>query len=162
MKPLIQRILFLEIIFIIISFQVNGQEIETVKLPEMKVDASEVPQIGNSVEYLNYYLINEDGLRFRKEIKQARKKSDYILYQTPTKVIHISKLDYLKKLRIAANRSENVKGFYDRMLQYYPDLDTESIDDLNFLLLYPRIREYTLNGYIESLRKANLVFGDFD
>ena len=162
MKALIKKIVFLEILFALICFQVNSQEIGTVELPEMKVEILDKPQIGNSVEDLNYYLIYEDDLHFRKEIRQARKNKNHIVYQTPEKVIHISKFDYLKKLRIAANKSENEKEFYDRMLQYYPDLNIESINKLNFILLYPKIREYTFNGYLESLRKANLVFMDLD
>ena len=140
------------LIFILLSyFGVKSQENNYLELPPVKLEMK--PKALHERDFLLFteMLTNDKDFKFRKEIKLAKKQGNTLYFYTDTRVYYISKVEYLKKLRRATNRSETPTEFFDRIRSYYPELESVPWMEFNFHELYTNLRKNTLHGYLHTL-----------
>ena len=66
-------------------------------------------------------------------------------------VFENERLDYLRKLKRAANRNMDSDGFKHHVFRTIPELEQNFINDIKLYLIYEIIRKDTFNGRIDAL-----------
>lgn len=131
-----------------INSTVNAQEYSDTLEPVYLSQILEKTNPYASLIELNNDLLAMDDINFGKEIRSARKQNTQIAI-TETNVI--SKANYLKVLRAAANKTEDISSFYDTVYNEIPSLEQIKLDEGTVSKLYITVKSNTLHGKLEQV-----------
>lgn len=98
----------------------------------------------------NEQILSQDKFKLNKEIRQAEKDLDN-QNSVNKGVSELSRYEYLKTLRRAANRTDNEADFKEMVMDALPVLQPifSNLDHMDHL--YDAVRKDTFNGRLEAL-----------
>ncbi|MEM6515704.1 MAG: hypothetical protein AAF688_05935 [Bacteroidota bacterium] len=105
----------------------------------------------NSFSQLNKYLAISPEINFSKEIKRAKSKEEVLVFQSDKNLLVLKKSTYLKLIRRAGNRNEDVYTFYLFLIEELPELQIQFKKDDYFEEFYTNVRSHTFYGKLETL-----------
>jgi len=147
------KIAFTGIIFLSYYFS-NAQieykdRLETVYLN----DRVEEKVYTNSFSRFNDTLAALNDMHFRKQIRNAKKNNDQLLFFSEKTNLELLTSSYLKTIRKGANRSQDPEAFANFIREQLPELINQFRKDNNLEKLYISSRKNTFNGILDSLPK---------
>ncbi|GEQ85056.1 hypothetical protein ULMS_05640 [Patiriisocius marinistellae] len=105
----------------------------------------------SSYEQLNQELIKKSTFVFSREIRQAHNNNELLILNGNENAVSLEKANYLKALRKAANRSDNVEEFYNYLSNSIPGFNATTINDNDLFKLFEVAKKNTTNGKLNNI-----------
>lgn len=144
---------FFTAILLLISFSYSFAQVDMYKSQLETVYLQNAKEIiyKNTFSQYNNDLIALNEIKFKKELKKLKGKSNLLFFDSNKEKIVLEKASYLKIIRKAANRSKNKDSFKVFLQNNLPQLSNQMSQDNNLEELYSISRKNTFNGKIDAL-----------
>ena len=137
---------------LIFTNNIKGQDLYQDELETVYLTKSD-KEIVYTNDFLVYndILINQEELKFAKEIKKAKSKNNTLLFLSHLSNLELAEDEYLKIIRRSANRSKTSEEFEKFLKEEIPELKNQIQGDKILNYLYIISRRNTFNGKIDAL-----------
>lgn len=147
----LQKTLALGIILVLSTFGLNAQEYKEQLAPIYITVAKNRQLSTNSFTALHRKLISKNDFKFSREIKQAVRDESILVFFSEDDFFTIDKADYLKLIRKAANRSEDVAEFTSFLKERLPKIEAQLESDPSLKHLFEVAQQHTFHGKLHEL-----------
>lgn len=118
--------------------------------PVYLTSAKNLSQTASPIDVVNDQLIKTQ-VTIKQSLKNARKKPQDVIILSKTSLSIIDKASYLKALKKAANKSEDVTAFVNEISIQFPALNDALRSYSKIKDLYYSKRRQTFNGKLDTL-----------
>lgn len=147
----LQKTFALGIILLLSASGLNAQEYKEQLAPIYITVAKNQQLSTNSFTALHRKLIRKNDFKFSREIKQAAHDESILVFFSENGFFTIDKAEYLKLIRKAANRSEDVSEFTSFLKGRLPKIEAQLESDTSLKQLFEVAQQHTLHGKLHVL-----------